>query len=115
MKIEGGVRMTQSTIEEMKQIESAVVEVKDQYQKKINESYESIAERLSKAAEQYDLETKQLIDSAQKYFDERETEAKAKLADNVARNKQQLESALQDKKDMLINQIVTKVVEEYGN
>ena len=60
------------------------------------------------------LETEFILDYP--HFKElRVLELKEKLAQRVQENEAQLQKALGDKREYLINQIVERVVKEYGN
>lgn len=111
----GGYYMSNSTLEEMNAIELEAIEIKKSYQAKINEASNSIETKLKEAANQLDIETQELIRVAREQYEQKEKEYQAQLAEKVQTNQQKLTAALGDKKAALIDQIVEKVVEQYGN
>ncbi|MGY3815414.1 hypothetical protein ACWOA6_07700 [Globicatella sulfidifaciens] len=107
--------MPHSTLEEMNAIEMEAQAVQTEYQEKIEDARAKMEQKLKDATGAFDVETKQMIAQARQHFDEQEQQAKEKLAQRVQENEAQLQKALGDKREYLINQIVERVVKEYGN
>lgn len=107
--------MAHSTLEEMNAIEVAAKNIYQDYINKIEVEKSAIDTKLHEASQQYDLETKSLVDQAKRNYQSVEQKTNIAIKEKVAESQSQLQNALNEKKELLMTQIVEKVVEKYGN
>ncbi len=107
--------MAQSTLKIMQEIEAAAQAVLDDYERQKDAFKDSLSKDLEKIGQAYDQETQlQLADleaSSQKEL----VILRDELTETIAQNEQTVRRVLTDKKDELVQTIVDKVVERYGN
>lgn len=107
--------MTLTTLDEMIKIEQEAKEVKESYRSKLELLQTKLNDQLHKELETYDLETTELLKQAKQHTNEKIMQAQKQAEESLALNEQQIRSALEHEKERLIDEIVQKVVEVYGN
>lgn len=107
--------MTESTLAKMQAIETEAKQIILSYQDEIEQSQIAFQEKLEAESLAFDKETQSLLADLKERNARREAELQAELKANIETNRLQLEAALSQQKDALINSIVESVVNEFGN
>ena len=107
--------MSLSTFEEMQQIEEEAQLILERYKTEVVMSLKNTEKQLQKVADEFDEETHRMLADAQKFYEEKSKRSYENLRISVQENNQQLQAGLADRKEELIDQIIAKVVEFYGN
>ena len=104
--------MTNATLEQMQEIERAADEVLAGYQHQIRELQNQAASDLKQLGRAYDEEKQQLLIELK----EQSEKEIASLTQDLEKTKQEkVQAALSNKKEALLQMIVDRVVEKYGN
>ena len=107
--------MANSILETMQSIEAEAKDVLADYDAQIQALRTQSAEDLEKVKLDCDQETKLQVSKLEAVLTQQKTDQQAKLAETISKNDQHVRSVLSDKKAGLVQQIVDRVVEKYGN
>ena len=107
--------MANSILETMQTIEAEAKDVLADYDAQIQALRAQSAEDLDKVKLDCDQETKLQVSKLEAVLTQQKTDLQAKLTETISKTDQHVQSVLSDKKAGLVQQIVDRVVEKYGN
>lgn len=115
MNEQGGDRMSNSTLKEMQLIEEEALKVREEYDAKIEQSYNEIQKRLEVASKKLDEDTQKEVQQLEALLHSQHQEREQRLEQIMTHNQHAVEGALTNKRQRLIEQIVLEVVNTYGD
>lgn len=107
--------MTNATLEQMQEIERAADEVLAGYQHQIWELQDQAARDLKQLGRAYDEEKQQLLIELKEQSEKEIASLTQDLEKTKQENEEKVQAALSNKKEALLQMIVDRVVEKYGN
>ncbi|MDO4432649.1 MAG: hypothetical protein Q4B80_04950 [Aerococcaceae bacterium] len=107
--------MSHSTLQDMQIIEQEAQTIRQTYQQQIEQSYAEIQQRLDVASKKFDEQTIEMVAQLKELLEAKQHQLNEQVAQVMKVNEQQVANALTSKRDALIQDIVKKVVETYGN
>ena len=107
--------MTNATLEQMQEIEQAADEVLAGYKSQIQELREQAASNLKQLEKAYDEEKQQLLVELKEQSEKEIANLTQDLEKTRQENEEKAQAALSNKKEVLLQMIVDRVVEKYGH
>ena len=107
--------MTNATFEQMQEIEQAADEVLASYKSQIQELREQAASNLKQLEKAYDEEKQQLLVELKEQSEKEIANLTQDLEKTRQENEEKAQAALSNKKEVLLQMIVDRVVEKYGH
>ena len=107
--------MTNATLEQMQEIEQAADEVLAGYKSQIQELREQAASNLKQLEKAYDEEKQQLLVELKEQSEKEIANLTQDLEKTRHENEEKAQAALSNKKEVLLQMIVDRVVEKYGH
>lgn len=107
--------MTNATLEQMQEIEQAADEVLAGYKSQIQELREQAASNLKQLEKAYDEEKQQLLVELKEQSEKEIANLIQDLEKTRQENEEKAQAALSNKKEVLLQMIVDRVVEKYGH
>lgn len=107
--------MTNATLEQMQEIERAADEVLAGYQHQIRELQDQATRDLKQLGRAYDEEKQQLLIELKEQSEKEIASLTQDLEKTKQENEEKVQAALSNKKEALLQMIVDRVVEKYGN
>ena len=107
--------MTNATLEQMQEIEQAADEVLAGYKSQIQELREQAASNLKQLGQSYDEEKERLVDELKERSERELAVLTQDLEQTRQENEEKAQAALSNKKEVLLQMIVDRVVEKYGH
>ena len=107
--------MTNATFEQMQEIEQAADEVLAGYKSQIQELREQASSNLKQLEKVYDEEKQQLLVELKEQSEKEIANLTQDLEKTRQENEEKAQAALSNKKEVLLQMIVDRVVEKYGH
>ena len=107
--------MTNATFEQMQEIEQAADEVLAIYKSQIQELREQASSNLKQLEKVYDEEKQQLLVELKEQSEKEIANLTQDLEKTRQENEEKAQAALSNKKEVLLQMIVDRVVEKYGH
>ena len=107
--------MTNATLEQMQEIEQAADEVLAGYKSQIQELREQAGSNLKQLEKAYDEEKQQLLVELKEQSEKEIANLTQDLEKTRQENEEKAQAALSNKKEVLLQMIVDRVVEKYGH
>ena len=107
--------MTNATFEQMQKIEQAADEVLASYKSQIQELREQASSNLKQLEKVYDEEKQQLLVELKEQSEKEIANLTQDLEKTRQENEEKAQAALSNKKEVLLQMIVDRVVEKYGH
>lgn len=107
--------MTNATFEQMQEIEQAADEVLASYKSQIQELREQASSNLKQLEKVYDEEKQQLLVELKEQSEKEIANLTQDLERTRQENEEKAQAALPNKKEVLLQMIVDRVVEKYGH
>ena len=107
--------MTNATLEQMQEIEQAADEVLAGYKSQIQELREQAASNLQQLGQSYDEEKERLVTELKERSERELAVLTQDLEQTRQENEEKAQAALSNKKEVLLQMIVDRVVEKYGH
>ena len=107
--------MTNATLEQMQEIERAADEVLASYKSQIQELREQASSNLKQLEKAYDEEKQQLLVELKEQSEKEIANLTQDLEKTRQENEEKAQAALSNKKEVLLQMIVDRVVEKYGH
>lgn len=107
--------MTNATLEQMQEIEQAADEVLAGYKSQIQELREQAASNLKLLGQSYDEEKERLVTELKERSERELAVLTQDLEQTRQENEEKAQAALSNKKEVLLQMIVDRVVEKYGH
>ncbi|PRT67022.1 hypothetical protein [Streptococcus anginosus] len=107
--------MTNATLEQMQEIEQAADEVLAGYKSQIQELREQAASNLKQLRQSYDEEKERLVTELKERSERELAVLTQDLEQTRQENEEKAQAALSNKKEVLLQMIVDRVVEKYGH
>ena len=107
--------MTNATLEQMQEIEQAADEVLAGYKSQIQELREQASSNLKQLEKVYDEEKQQLPVELKEQSEKEIANLTQDLEKTRQENEEKAQAALSNKKEVLLQMIVDRVVEKYGH
>lgn len=107
--------MTNATLEQMQEIEQAADEVLAGYKSQIQELREQASSNLKQLEKVYDEEKQQLLVELKEQSEKEIANLTQDLEKTRQENEEKAQAALSNKKEVLLQMIVDRVVEKYGH
>lgn len=107
--------MTNATLEQMQEIEQAADEVLAGYKSQIQELREQAASNLKQLEQSYDEEKERLVTELKERSERELAVLTQDLEQTRQENEEKAQAALSNKKEVLLQMIVDRVVEKYGH
>lgn len=107
--------MTNATFEQMQEIEQAADEVLAGYKSQIQELREQASSNLKQLEKAYDEEKQQLLVELKEQSEKEIANLTQDLEKTRQENEEKAQAALSNKKEVLLQMIVDRVVKKYGH
>ena len=107
--------MTNATLEQMQEIEQAADEVLAGYKSQIQELREQASSNLKQLEKAYDEEKQQLLVELKEQSEKEIANLTQDLEKTRQENEEKAQAALSNKKEVLLQMIVDRVVKKYGH
>ena len=107
--------MTNATLEQMQEIEQAADEVLAGYKSQIQELREQASSNLKQLGQSYDEEKERLVTELKERSERELAVLTQDLEQTRQENEEKAQAALSNKKEVLLQMIVDRVVEKYGH